>query len=62
VAPVIDSPGDSNDAAPRGATLLPRDLTPAQLESAPLLASADSLVIDELTDREYEDFLAALRS
>jgi hypothetical protein len=41
---------------------LQRDLTPAELEASPVLASAESLVIDELTDREYEDFLIALRS
>ena len=48
--------------APRGTSLLPRDLTPAQLKAAPVLASVDSLVIDELTDEECDAFLAALRS
>jgi hypothetical protein len=43
-------------------TLLPRDLTAAQLEAAPVLASAGQLVIDELTDQEYDEFVAALRS
>ena len=51
-----------DETAPRGTSLLPRDLTPAQLKSAPVLASVDSLVIDELTDEEYDAFLAALRS
>ncbi len=50
-----------DETAPRGTTLLPHDLTPAQLEAAPVLASVDSLVIDELTDQEYDSFLAALR-
>lgn len=62
VEPVSDIARESNDGAPRGMALQPRDLTPAQLEAAPVLASAESLVIDELTDEEYEDFLAALRS
>ena len=51
-----------DEAAPRGTSLLPRDLTPAQLRSAPVLVSVDSLVIDELTDEEYYAFLAAVRS
>jgi hypothetical protein len=51
-----------DEDAPRGTSLLPRDLTPAQLTAAPVLASADSLNIDELTDEEYDAFLAALRS
>lgn len=51
-----------DETAPRGTSLLPRDLTPAQLEAAPVLASVDSLVIDELTDEEHDAFLAALRS
>ena len=51
-----------DETVPRGTSLLPRDLTPAQLKSAPVLASVDSLVIDDLTDEEHEAFLAALRS
>lgn len=47
--------------APRGTSLLSHDLTSAQLTAAPVLASADSLIIDELTDEEYEAFLEALR-
>lgn len=53
---------EQDEDAPRGSTSLPRDLTPAQLQAAPVLASAESLVIDELTDQEYDDFVAALRS
>ena len=37
-------------------------LTAAQLKAAHVLGSVDSLIIDELTDEEYDDFLAALRS
>ena len=51
-----------DETAPRGTSLLPSDLTPAQLKAAPVLASVDSLVIDELTDEEYGAFLAAVRS
>ena len=54
--------GQDDEAAPRGTWLLPRDLTPAQLRSAPVLVSVDSLVIDELTDEEHYAFLAAVRS
>lgn len=53
---------EHDETAPRGTSLLPRDLTPAQLRSAPVLVSVDSLVIDELTDEEYDAFLAAVRS
>ena len=53
---------EHDETAPRGTSLLPRDLTPAQLRSAPVLASVDSLVINELTDEEYDAFLAAVRS
>lgn len=51
-----------DEAALRGTFCLPRDLTPAQLESAPVLSSVDSLVIHELIDEEYDAFLAAVRS
>lgn len=59
---VSDNAREANEVTPCGMTLLPRDLTAAQLEAAPVLASADQLVIDELTDQEYDDFVAALRS
>lgn len=51
-----------DEDAPRGASLLPRDLTPAQLKAAPVLASVDSLIIDDLTDAEFNAFVSALRS
>lgn len=44
----------------RGTSLLPADLTPDQLASAPLNASLDSLLIDGLTDDEDDAFAAAL--
>jgi hypothetical protein len=59
---VSNTAREHDDTAPRGTSLLARDLTPAQLQAAPVLASVDSLVIDELTDEEYDAFLAALRS
>jgi hypothetical protein len=57
-----DNAGRSNDPVPCGMTLLPRDLIAAQLEAAPVLASVDQMVIDELIGQEYDDFVAALRS
>ena len=43
-----------------GTALLPADLTPDQLASAPVLASLDTLLIDDLTDDEDDAFAAAL--
>jgi hypothetical protein len=47
---------------PHGTGLLPRDLSEDELDAAPVLASADALVIDELTDAEDDAFAAALSS
>jgi hypothetical protein len=47
---------------PHGSTLLPRDLTADELAGAPVLPSADVLVIEDLTDDEDEAFASALRS
>ena len=47
---------------PHATALLPRDLTTEQLQAAPLLASADSLLIDELSEDEDDAFAAAIRS
>lgn len=47
---------------PHGTSLLPRDLTARELESAPVLASVDALLIDDLTDEEDDAFAAALAS
>lgn len=49
-------PGDDR---PHGAGLRPRPLTPAEMSNAPVLASLDALVIDDLTDEEYDRFPAA---
>ncbi|MBI2703695.1 MAG: hypothetical protein HYX32_00165 [Actinobacteria bacterium] len=45
---------------PHGFNLLPRDLTEEELDAAPVLKSLDDLVIEDLTDEEYEAFLTAL--
>jgi hypothetical protein len=46
----------------RRTSALADDLTAEQLASAPTLSSLDSLVIDDLTDEEYDAFLAALEA
>jgi hypothetical protein len=51
-----------DDAVPRGTSVLPRDLTPAQMKAAPVLTSLDALLIEDLSDDEYDAFIAALRS
>jgi hypothetical protein len=61
MASVSDAAHDQHDA-PHGTNLLPRDLTPEQLAAAPVLASVDALLIDGLTDDEYDAFIAALSS
>lgn len=61
-------PGEMSNAAthdepvPHGTTLLARDLTPAELRSAPSLAAVDTLVIEELSTDEDDAFAAALDS
>ncbi|MGH3848306.1 MAG: hypothetical protein ACRDRT_01110 [Pseudonocardiaceae bacterium] len=47
---------------PHGTSLLPPDLTEEEVAAAPILASLDALVIEDLTDDEYELFVAALSS
>lgn len=48
------------DDAPHGTSLLPRDLTEDQLAAAPVLASVDMLLIEDLLDDEDDAFAAAL--
>ena len=50
------------DTDPRGVSLLPSDLTPAQLAGAPTLVSVDLLLIDDLSDAEDDAFAAAVSS
>lgn len=45
-----------------GTSLLPRDLTEEELAAAPVLQSADALLIDDLTVDEDDAFAAALSS
>lgn len=47
---------------PHGTSLLARDLTPEELRAAPVLVSLDDLAIDDLTDDEYDAFIAAIES
>ncbi|MCC6224790.1 MAG: hypothetical protein IT195_00110 [Microthrixaceae bacterium] len=50
----------SDAAQPREPAGLPRDLTEAELEHAPVLESVDDLLIENLTDVEADAFYAAL--
>jgi hypothetical protein len=45
---------------PLGTSSLPRDLAPEKLAAAPVLASVDALLIDDLSEDEDEAFAAAL--
>ena len=45
---------------PSGFDGLPRDLTEAELDNAPVLISLEELVIEDLTDEEADAFFAAL--
>jgi hypothetical protein len=56
---VSDAAHDHDDAA-HGTSLLPSDLTEDQLAAAPVLASIDALVIEELSEDEDNAFAAAL--
>jgi hypothetical protein len=47
---------------PHGTALLPRDLTPEQLRTAPVLGSVDALLIDELSEDEDDAFARAIGS
>jgi hypothetical protein len=51
---------DHDHTVPHGTDRLPRDLTDAQLDAAPVLASIDALLVDDLTDAEDDAFAAAL--
>ena len=56
---VSDMAHDDADR-PLGASSLPQDLTPEELAAAPVLASVDALLIDDLSEDEDEAFAAAL--
>ena len=58
--------GRASDAAthhfdgPCGTGLLLRDLTDAEFAALPVLESLEQLEIEDLTDEEYEKFVAAI--
>jgi hypothetical protein len=59
----VDSLADTADEhaeSSYGTSLLPRDLTEDELTAAPVLESADALLIDGLTVDEDDLFAAAL--
>lgn len=58
----VMSDGAKHDDAPKGLSLLPRDLTPEEIANAPVLESLDDLLIEDLTAEEYQAFLDALDS
>ena len=58
----VSDAADRHDDAPHGTALLPNDLTDEQLAAAPVLASIDALLIEELSEDEDEAFAAALVS
>jgi hypothetical protein len=58
----VSDAADRHHDAPRGPGLLPSDLTDEQLAAAPVLASIDALLIEELSEDEDEAFAAALAS
>jgi len=48
------------DEDPQGTALLASDLSEEQLRTAPVLASIDSLLVEELSKSEDDAFAAAL--
>ena len=56
---VSDAATDDLDG-PHGSGLLPRDLTDAEFAVLPVLESLEQLEIEDLTDDEYEKFVAAI--
>jgi hypothetical protein len=58
----VSDAADRQHDTPHGTALLPSDLTEEQLAAAPILASIDALLIEELSEDEDEAFAAALDS
>jgi hypothetical protein len=50
------------DDSIRGVSSLPRDLTDEELDSAPLLLSLDTLLIEDLSDKEADAFAAVFEA
>jgi len=57
---VVSDAADRQRDAPHGTALLPDDLTEQQLTAAPVLASVDALLVEELTDDEDDAFATAI--
>jgi hypothetical protein len=58
----VSDAADRRDESRHGTARLASDLTDEQLANAPVLASIDTLVIEELSEDEDEAFAAALES
>ena len=58
----VSDAADRQHDAPHGTALLPSDLTDEQLAAAPVLASIDALLIEELSEDEDDAFATALDS
>lgn len=58
----VSTAAGRHDERPQGTALLDSDLTQDQLAAAPILTSADVLVIQALSEDEDEAFAAALDS
>jgi hypothetical protein len=58
----VSEAADRQHEAPHGTALLPSDLTEAQLDAAPVLASVDILLIQDLSHDEDDAFATALES
>lgn len=56
----MSTASDDIEQVPHGTSLLPRDLTESELAAAPVLVSADALLVEGLTDDEDDAFAAAL--
>ncbi len=59
---VMSDAAHSAEEVPPGVGLLPPDLTEEQLAAAPVMASIDALLIEDLDQDEDEAFAAALIS
>jgi hypothetical protein len=58
----VSDAADRQQESAHGSPLLPSDLTDEQLAAAPVLASIDTLLIEDLSEDEDEAFAAALDS
>jgi hypothetical protein len=59
---VVSDAAGSGPKGPHGTDLLPHDLTPEELDAAPVLTSLDQLLVEDLTDEEADAFGAATAS